>query len=129
MVQVDHSALVTLLLDQLYRIGNWRYRMAEKEGPRVVIRLAHGGNIGAGPELSASLLGIVFHLPNIWIATPTRPYHAKGLLKTALRTNHPIVFFEHKQLYENIGWVPKEEYTVTFGTSTVFTAGTHVTAV
>lgn len=131
-IQINWSAFITLILDQVYRLGSWRYRMFEKAGPGVLIRVGHDGydGVAAGSELSSmSLLALINHLPNIWIATPTSPYHAKGLLKTALRENRPILFFEHKALYCMRGFVPPEEYLVSFGCSTKARSGDSLTII
>ncbi len=128
-IQMDYSTFITLGLHDIYRLGNWRYRMAEKEGPGVVLRIGHGGYGGGGAEFDASLLGTIFHLPNLWIAAPATPYHAKGLLKTALRANRPVIFFENKAIYQKSAWVPEEEYTVPFGTSSVYKSGKDITLI
>lgn len=128
-INFNYDTHMTLAMDDIYRLGIWRYRMSEKDGPGVVVRFAHEGFTGKGPEFSASLLALLFHMPNIWIATPGTPYHAKGLLKTAFRSNRPVVFWEHKKLYETAGIVPEKDYVVTFPASSVLTAGKHVTII
>lgn len=128
-IQFDYSTFITLAMDSIYRLGNWRYRMAEKTGPGIVVRVGHESYTQGGPEFAASLLGLIFHLPNINIAVPRTPYHTKGLLKTALRSNQPTLFFEHRRNYELRGQIPDKEYTVPFGTASVARSGKHITLV
>jgi pyruvate dehydrogenase E1 component beta subunit len=69
------------------------------------------------------------NVPGIMIVLPSTPYDAKGLLKTALREDNPILFFEHKRLYEAVGPVPEGEYTIPFGVAEVRREGKDVTVV
>lgn len=130
-IQFDCGTFLTLALNDIWRLGTWRYRMAEKEGPGVVIRLGHNGYFGCGAEFATSLLSLAFHLPNILIATPSFAYHAKGLLKSALRANRPVIFVENKHplILEREGWVPEEEYMVSFGTSAMPRTGKDITII
>ncbi|OGZ02541.1 MAG: hypothetical protein A3G64_00900 [Candidatus Liptonbacteria bacterium RIFCSPLOWO2_12_FULL_60_15] len=128
-VQMDYSTFITLMMSDIFEIGNWRYRMGEEAGPGITIRLSHEGYGEKGAELGASLLALLLHIPNLAIATPSIPYYAKGLLKTALRAEFPTIFFEHKRLYDIRGRVPEGEYTVPFGTSAIFKPGNDVTIV
>ncbi len=127
-VGFSYGTFITLALDGIYRLGHWRYRMAENEGPHVIVRISYGGE-ARGSEFSASLVGLIMHLPNIWIAVPSSPYFAKGLLKTALRASRPTIFFEHKNLYEKKGDVPSDDYTVPFGTAIITRQGTDITLI
>jgi pyruvate dehydrogenase E1 component beta subunit len=63
------------------------------------------------------------------VVLPSTPYDAKGLLKSAIRDNNPVIFFEHNQLYETEGEVPEEEYTIPLGKADVKRAGSDVTLV
>lgn len=67
------------------------------------------------------------HVPGLKIVMPATPYDAKGLLKTAIRDDNPVMFFEHKLLYSINGEVPEEEYTVPFGLADVKREGEDVT--
>jgi pyruvate/2-oxoglutarate/acetoin dehydrogenase E1 component len=69
------------------------------------------------------------HIPGLTIAVPSTPRDAKGLLRTAIRSDNPVLFFEHKGIYFNPGAVPRGEYTVPFGSADVKRAGTDVTVV
>jgi pyruvate dehydrogenase E1 component beta subunit len=63
------------------------------------------------------------------VVTPSTPYDAKGLLKSAIRDNNTVLFFEHKKLYGVKGPVPEEEYTIPLGESAIVREGTDVTIV
>jgi pyruvate/2-oxoglutarate/acetoin dehydrogenase E1 component len=69
------------------------------------------------------------HIPGLYVATPSTPYDAKGLLKTALRQDNPVIFFEHKLLYKTKGFVPEEDYTVPFGKAEIKREGDDVTVI
>lgn len=128
-VQLDYSTFITLALNDIHRIGSWRYRMFEKSGPGIIFRIGYDGYSRKGSELATSLLGTIFHLPNMRIITPSLPYYAKGLLKTAIRSGEPTVFFEYKKLYEKTNGpeVPSEDYTLPLGNSPIFRNGKDIT--
>lgn len=69
------------------------------------------------------------NIPGLKIILPSTPYDAKGLLKTAIRDNNPVIFFEHTALADVIDEVPEEEYTIPFGQAVVRKEGTDVTVV
>jgi acetoin:2,6-dichlorophenolindophenol oxidoreductase subunit beta len=69
------------------------------------------------------------HIPGLKVAVPATPYDVKGLLKTSLRENNPVIFLEHMALYNTKGPVPPEEYTVPFGEAVVRRTGKDVTLV
>ena len=69
------------------------------------------------------------HTPGLFVAIPTTPYDAKGLLKTAIRGNNPVIFCEHKLLYSVEGEVPEDDYTVPFGKADIKREGSDVTVV
>ena len=128
-INLNCGAFLTLAVDAIYRLGVWRYRMAENVNPRVIFRIGQYGCLGRGPEISASFLATVLHLPNILIFTPSTPYYAKGLLLAALTADKPVLFFEHKKLYELKGPVPDEGYATPLCVSTVLRPGQHVTII
>ncbi len=130
-IQLDYSTFLTLMFGDIHRIGTWRYRMFEKSGPGIVFRVGHEGYTGKGAELTTSFLGAIFHFPNIRIVIPSQPYYAKGLLRTALRSGEPVIFFEHKQLYEMTDGpeLPEEDYMLPFGLSPIFRHGNDITLI
>lgn len=95
----------------------------------MVIKSAVGGYTGGGPMHSQSPEGLVWHRPGLKIAMPATPYDAKGLMKTAIRDNNPVIYFLHKNLLETKGEVPEEEYTVPLGVADIKREGSDVTVV
>jgi pyruvate dehydrogenase E1 component beta subunit len=95
----------------------------------MVVRAQQGGGRGNGAQHSESFETLFTHLPGFKVATPATPYDAKGLLKTALREVNPVVFIEHKLLYNTKGPVPEETYTIPLGKADVKRAGTDLTIV
>jgi pyruvate/2-oxoglutarate/acetoin dehydrogenase E1 component len=96
----------------------------------VVFRAAGGGSAnGAGCHHGQSLEATFVHFPGLKIVFPSTPYDAKGLLKTAIRDDNPVIFFEHKLLYSVKGIVPEEEYTLPLGKAEIRRKGKDVTIV
>lgn len=110
------------------KAGMWRYMHGGAYTIPLVIRASSGGS-GFGPEHSACPEAFVMHSPGLLCAVPSTPEDAKGLLKTAIRTDNPVMFFEHKSLYAARGEVPEEEYTTPFGQAAVRREGDAVTIV
>jgi pyruvate/2-oxoglutarate/acetoin dehydrogenase E1 component len=118
-------------MDQIVnQIAKIRFMTGCKLSIPLVIRFA---GMGAGSQYAAQHSSCVdaffMHVPGLKIAIPSTPYDAKGLLKTAIRDNNPVLFFEHKQLYFTQGEVPKEEYTIPLGKADVKCEGTDVTLI
>jgi pyruvate/2-oxoglutarate/acetoin dehydrogenase E1 component len=95
----------------------------------LVVRAAGGGVRSTGPHHSHTFYSFFMHIPGLKVALPATPFDVKGLLKTALRDENPVVFIEHKGLYGNKGHVPKEEYLIPFGQAAVIKTGDDVTLV
>ncbi len=114
-------------------IFNQAAKMRSMSGGRVkvplVIRAQQGGGRGNGAQHSQSFETLFTHIPGIQVAIPATPYDAKGLLKTALRQDNPVMFIEHKLLYQTKGMVPEEEYTIPLGRADVKRVGTDLTIV
>jgi len=115
----------------LCKAGKWRYMHGANENmslPIVFIQMIGGYTSGAA-EHSQSPMGLYLHSPGLKIVAPTNPYDAKGLMKTAIRDNNPVMFFIHKKLMGASGEVPEEEYLVPFGKAQVLRSGNDVTIV
>jgi pyruvate/2-oxoglutarate/acetoin dehydrogenase E1 component len=95
----------------------------------VVMRGAMGGARGSGPHHSHTFYSFFMHIPGLKVALTSNPHDVKGLLKTSLRDNNPVIFLEHMALYNSKGPVPSEEYAIPFGEAVVRRAGTDVTLV
>jgi pyruvate/2-oxoglutarate/acetoin dehydrogenase E1 component len=95
----------------------------------VVVRAAGGGVRSTGPHHSHTFYSFFMHIPGLKVALPSTPYDVKGLMKTALREENPVIFIEHKGLYNSTGPVPEEEYLLPFGQAVVRRKGEQVTLV
>ena len=95
----------------------------------LVVRSPAGSGTGAGAQHSQSQEAIFCHFPGLRVAVPSTPYDAKGLLKTAVRDDNPVVFLEQKLLYKETGPVPEEEYLVPFGKADIKRTGSDLTIV
>ena len=96
----------------------------------LVVRIPYGGGIRGGLFHSQNVESHFFHIPGLKVVTPATPYDAKGLLKSSIRDNNPVVFLEHKKTYRLVrGEVPEEEYTIPIGLADVKRPGRDMTVV
>src|SRR3970040_3138506 len=93
----------------------------------MVMRTTLGATRRSAAQHSQSLHAWVSHIPGLKVAVPATPYDAKGLLKSAIRDDNPVVFFEDKMMYQLKGPVPQEEYTIPLGVADVKRAGSDIT--
>ncbi|MCP5199943.1 MAG: alpha-ketoacid dehydrogenase subunit beta [Gammaproteobacteria bacterium] len=112
----------------LLKAGGWRYTHDGAYTLPLVIRAPSGG-YGFGPEHSQCPEAYVMHTPGLRLAVPSSPADVKGLLKSAIRSDDPVVLFEHKLLYPMKGEVPDGEHLVPFGQAAVRRAGDALTVV
>ncbi|MBA7493168.1 2-oxoisovalerate dehydrogenase subunit beta [subsurface metagenome] len=127
---VPFNEFAILGMDQIYnQTAKFRYMFGGKAMVPVVIRTAMGGYIRAGAHHSQCLEAWFAHVPGLITVTPSTPYDAKGLLKEAIRCDDPIMFFEHKALYDYQGEVPEGEYLLPLGKADIKREGTEVTVV
>ncbi|RLI17092.1 alpha-ketoacid dehydrogenase subunit beta, partial [Candidatus Bathyarchaeota archaeon] len=120
----------TLAMDQIAnQAAKIRYMFGGQAKVPLVIRTPFGGGVNVAAHHSQCLEAWFMHVPGLQVAVPSTPYDAKGLLKTAIRNDNPVIFCEHKLLYPITGPVPEEEYTLPFGVADVKREGTDVTIV
>lgn len=116
--------------DQIYnQAAKFRYMFGGQAVTPVVVRTMWGAGLRAAAQHSQSLLPWVTHVPGLKVAAPSNPYDAKGLLIQAIRDDDPVIFAEHKVLYDVVGEVPEESYTIPFGEANVVREGGDVTIV
>lgn len=96
---------------------------------KIVIRGAMGSVRSAGAHHAHSFYSWFANTPGLKVCTPACPYDVKGLLKTSIRDDHPVVFIEHKALYNTKGPVPDEDYTIPFGKARICREGADITVV
>src|SRR6056297_4199218 len=120
----------TVAMDQIVnQVAKIRYMFGGKVEVQLVIRTQGGGGRGSAAQHSQSLESWFMHVPGLKIVMPSTPYDAKGLLKTAIQDNNPVMFIEHKMAYSFKGEVPEEEYTIPFGKADIKREGTDVTLI
>lgn len=127
---------VGVCLDQIYNaIAKNHYMSGGTVRMPIVIKTA-GGCIGSGAQHSQCLWGLFAHLPGLKVVAPSNPYDAKGLLASAVESDDPVVFIEHKGLllkraedFTFGGDVPEGRYTIPLGSAQVVRPGTDLTIV
>jgi pyruvate dehydrogenase E1 component beta subunit len=128
--EIMFGDLTALAMDQIAnQAAKIRYMFGGQAKCPLVIRTPFGAGVNIASHHSQSLEAWFMHVPGLYVAVPSTPYDAKGLLKSAIRGNNPVMFCEHKLLYPIEGEVPEEEYTVPFGLADVKREGEDVTIV
>ena len=129
-VDIMFGDFLTLTMDQMVNQaakvhymsgGTWKVPM--------VLRTTLGATRRSAAQHSQSLHAWLSHVPGLKVVMPSTPYDAKGLLKTAIRDENPVVFFEDKMMYKQKGPVPEEEYTIPLGVADVKREGEDITLV
>ncbi len=107
-----------------------RYRSNNSFAVPMTVRAPYGGGVHGALYHSQSVEGFFTHVPGLKVVIPSTPYDAKGLLKSAIRDDDPVLYFEHKKMYRSVrGEVPERDYTVPLGKAQVTRHGTQVTVV
>ena len=129
-VEIMFADFLAVCMDQIVnQLAKMRYMFGGMYKLPVVIRTACGGGLNAGPQHSQCLEAWFAHVPGLKVVMPATPYDAKGLLKSAIRDDNPVLFIEHKALYASKGEIPEGEYLVPLGKAEVKRAGKDVTVV
>lgn len=128
--EIMFGDLTALAMDQIVnQAAKIRYMFGGQAKCPLVIRAPFGAGVNIASHHSQSLEAWFMHSPGLFVAVPSTPYDAKGLLKTAIRGNNPVFFCEHKLLYPTEGEVPERDYTVPFGVAEIKKEGTDATIV
>jgi pyruvate/2-oxoglutarate/acetoin dehydrogenase E1 component len=129
-VDIMFGDFLTLVMDQ---VANQAAKIHYMSGGRLkaplTIRTTLGATRRSAAQHSQSLHAWVAHVPGLKVAVPSTPYDAKGLLKSAIRDDNPVVFFEDKMMFATKGPVPEEEYTLPLGVADVKREGDDLTIV
>ena len=129
-VELMYADFSLVAFNELFHcVGKWRYMHGPEFKLPLVVRSAMGSSFGAGAEHSNCLESLYMHATGLTVVSPSCAYDAKGLLKTAIRSDDPVLFFEHKQLYQTKENIPDEEYTIPFGVADIKREGTDVTVI
>ena len=129
--EIQFVDFITPAMDAItQQAAKLRYRSAGTQTCPITIRVCYGGSVGAGLSHSQSNTSWFIHCPGLVVVAPSSPYDAKGLLKAAIRSDDPVMFFEHKKLYRSLKEeVPQEDYTVPLLKAAVRRKGTDLTAI
>lgn len=129
-VDIMFGDFLGLVMDQIAnQAAKVHYMSGGKLKVPMVIRTTLGATRRSAAQHSQSLHAWVSHIPGLKVALPATPYDAKGLLKTAIRDDNPVVIFEDKMNYAVSGPVPEQEYTIPFGVADVKRSGDDLTVV
>lgn len=129
-VDIMFGDFLTLVMDQIAnQAAKVHYMSGGKLKAPIVFRTTLGATRRSAAQHSQSLQAWVSHIPGLKVVLPATPYEAKGLLKTAIRDDNPVVFFEDKLSFQLKGPVPEGEYTIPFGVADIKRQGSDITLV
>ena len=129
--EIQFADFITPAMDAItQQAAKLRYRSGGSQTCPITVRVCYGGGVGGGLYHSQTNTTWFIHEPGLVVVAPSTPYDAKGLLKSAIRDDNPVIYFEHKKLYRSIKEeVPEEDYNVPLGKAAVKREGTDITAI
>jgi pyruvate/2-oxoglutarate/acetoin dehydrogenase E1 component len=129
-IDIMFGDFLTLTMDQLVnQAAKTHYMSGGKLKVPMVLRTTMGATRRSAAQHSQSLHAWVSHVPGLKVALPSTPYDAKGLMKSAIRDDNPVVIFEDKMMYTLAGPVPEGEYIIPFGQADIKREGNDITLV
>ena len=129
-VEIMFAEFFGVALDQVVtEAAKMRYLSGGKLTMPIVLRASAAGGLGFGSQHSQTLESWFVHAPGLVVIMPSTPYDAKGLLKSAIRDDNPVVFYEDKMMYKLKGPVPEQDYTIPLGVADVKRAGDDITII
>jgi pyruvate dehydrogenase E1 component beta subunit len=129
-VEIMFSDFLLLAADQLLnQIAKIRYMSGGQVKVPLTVRTTIGAGRSSAAQHSQSLHAIMCHIPGLKVVIPSSAAEAKGLLKTAIREDNPVVFIEHKMEYNQQYEIPEGEYTIPFGKANVLREGSDITVI
>lgn len=129
-VDIMFGDFIGLVMDQMFnQAAKIHYMSGGKLKVPMVLRTTMGATRRSAAQHSQSLHAWMSHIPGLKVAIPATPYDAKGLMKTAIRDDNPVIIFEDKMQYAVKGPVPEEEYTLPFGVADIKRQGSDITLV
>ena len=129
--EIQFADFITPAMDALtQQAAKLRYRSAGTQTCPITVRVCYGGGVGGGLYHSQTNTSWFIHTPGLMVVAPSSPYDAKGLLKSAIRDDNPVMFFEHKKLYRSLkSEVPNDDYTVPLLKAEIKRPGSDITAI
>ena len=129
-VELMYMDFTLMASDQICnQAAKWHYMSGANVEISLVIRASVGGGKGYGGQHSQTLETIFAHIPGLYVVYPSTPYDAKGMLKSAIRDNNPVMFIEGQLLYGIKGPVPEDEFLVPLGLADIKRNGNDITLV
>jgi acetoin:2,6-dichlorophenolindophenol oxidoreductase subunit beta len=129
-VDIMFGDFIGLAMDQIVnQAAKVHYMSGGKLKVPLVVRTTLGATRRTAAQHSQSLHAWVSHIPGLIVVLPSTPFDAKGLLKTAIRDDNPVIFFEDKMMYQLKGPVPEGDYTIPFGVADIKRQGTDISIV
>jgi len=120
----------TACMDMIFnQMAKMHYMFGGQGRVPMVLRVNVGAGRCAAAQHSQSFHSIFMHMPGLYVAAPSTPYDAKGLMLESIRNDNPVIFVEHKKLYVEKGPVPEEQYTIPFGQADIKRQGRDITIV
>jgi 2-oxoisovalerate dehydrogenase E1 component beta subunit len=129
--EIQFADFITPAMDAItQQAAKLRYRSAGSQTCPLTLRVCYGGGVGGGLYHSQTNTSWFVHTPGLIVVAPSTPYDAKGLLKSAIRDDNPVMYFEHKKLYRSIKEeVPDDDYTVPLMKAAVKRQGDDITVI
>ena len=129
-VEIMFIDFTTVCMDMIInQMAKMHYMFGGRGRVPMVLRTNIGAGRGAAAQHSQSFHSLFMHIPGLYVAAPSTPYDAKGLMIEAIRNDNPVIFVEHKKLYVEKGLVPEEDYTIPFGQADIKRKGDDITVV
>jgi len=129
-VEIMFIDFTTVCMDMIInQMAKMHYMFGGRGKVPMVLRTNIGAGRGAAAQHSQSFHSLFMHIPGLYVAAPSTPYDAKGLMIEAIRNDNPVIFVEHKKLYVEKGPVPEEEYAIPFGKADIKRRGADITVV
>lgn len=129
-MELQFSDFITVAMDQLVnQAAKIHYMYGGKASVPMVMRTAGGSGTGAAAQHSQSLENWMAHIPGLKVIQPSNAYDAKGLLHAAIEDDNPVMFYEHKRLYQTEMSVPEGKYVLPLGVADIKRTGTDVTVI
>lgn len=129
-VEIMFIDFTTVAMDMIInQMAKMHYMFGGRGKVPMVLRINIGAGRGTAAQHSQSFHALFMHIPGLYLAVPSTPYDAKGLMIEAIRNDNPVVFVEHKKLYVEKGDVPEEGYTIPFGQADIKREGSDLTIV
>jgi len=129
-VEIMFIDFTTVCMDMIVnQMAKMHYMFGGKGRVPMVLRTNIGSGRGAAAQHSQSFHSFFMHIPGLYVAVPATPRDAKGLLIEAIHNDNPVMFIEHKRLYNTKGPVPEESYRIPFGQADIKRRGSDVTVV